>query len=459
MINNELLEYIKHQLNNKVSRETITSNLKLTGWLDADVNEAFLALPPVIPQASVPVSPVVPTVTPGFVPPQIQPQPSFVPQMQPVQQPAQPVWQSANPVASPVSYQPSVKSKAKKIFSIIIVLILISVAGGGAYAYYTGVFVSLPALASQSIDSARAANSASYDTTIDIDYSGVKDISGSLDQLLTGSINSKKMSLTVKGSYDISDPKNTKSSTVVSASIGLFSLGAEFRVLNETLFGILTKAPTLDFLPMLSSYENKWVSFPLKSENGQDVSNPLASVTGIDPNITNKLTQEQKDHIYKISRDAHFVKMVKRFTPETVGGELSYHFLFDLDREGITAYLKTLKEYINTIGKNDSVLSSFDSTSFSKNLDNLKDFKGEIWIGRNDKLPHKIVLNLGIQPDLKKDEQVKFNMIGIFSGWNQPVTITAPAESVPFETFISSMMGQSIGQAQEKGQVPAVKKK
>lgn len=125
MINNELLEYIKHQLNNKVSRETITSNLKLTGWLDADVNEAFLALPPVIPQAPIPVSPVMPTVTLGFVQPQIQPQSSYVAQMQPLQQPA-------SSIPKTISIEPAPKGKGKIIFFIIF-LILVGVAGGWFY--------------------------------------------------------------------------------------------------------------------------------------------------------------------------------------------------------------------------------------------------------------------------------------------------------------------------------------
>jgi hypothetical protein len=177
------------------------------------------------------------------------------------------------------------------------------------------------------------------------------------------------------------------------------------------------------------------------------------SLSPVDPNLTSKLTPEQKDYIYKLSRSAHFIKTVKRLAPETVGGDLSYHFIFDFDRAGINAYLQSLKEYINTIGKNDSALSAFDPTTFAKELDNLKDFQGEIWIGHNNKLIHKVTINFATQPDTAKDEKIKINIVGIMSGWNQPVSIVAPAESTPFADLISS----SLGDAQNKGKDAATK--
>ncbi len=45
MINQQLLDYIRQQLNQGTSREQITSSLIANGWLPSDVNEAFVALP------------------------------------------------------------------------------------------------------------------------------------------------------------------------------------------------------------------------------------------------------------------------------------------------------------------------------------------------------------------------------------------------------------------------------
>lgn len=174
MINNELLEYIKHQLDNKVSREVITGNLKVTGWTDADVDEAFVAISPLVELAPVlvstpvahvfptmiyPVAPIVDpieikTVTPNVIPiispdmtqvqspfvTQIQPiiQPSTQPTIEPIIEPViQPESSVINPVTSSFSYQQPVhKSNGKKIIITIIIFILLGV-GGGFYFYKT----------------------------------------------------------------------------------------------------------------------------------------------------------------------------------------------------------------------------------------------------------------------------------------------------------------------------------
>lgn len=402
MINNELLNYIRQQLSLNIKREEITNNLKSQGWTDADISEAFTN---VVPMST----PFVPAPTSLGV--------------------AETVVDSFQPV-----------KRRKKIVYIILVLILVGALAGGVYAYYSGMFMSTSRLTSEAIYNARSAKSVNYDITVSADLSEIS-TAGGISPIFLGGINSKQFNLTSKGSYDNSDLENLKGSSSIFINTGSSSVEVEFRVLSETLYAVLKKAPALAFLPMIADYENKWVSFPFKSSDGQiAVDNPIIAMSPIDPNILNQLTSEQREHIYQMVRDAHFVKVVRKLSPETISGELSYHFIFDLDREGIITYAEELKEYINTFGKNDSVLSSFDPTSFTKELDKLKDFKGEIWIGRNDKLLHKFVLNFGVQPDVTKTEQVKIKVVGIFSGWNQPVSIIAPAESIPFETLISNIM-------------------
>jgi hypothetical protein len=440
MITPELLEYMRMEVAKGKTREEINRALVSGGgWSEDDLSEAFKKIVPMQKMDSRTITLVSPAVAPA-TPNIIQPQNQFS-NIEPA---------TIKPPVDPIPNQPVKESK--KIFFIILIIILLGILGGGAYAYYSGVFVSLPRLTSQAIDSARAAHSANYDITANVDLSEFQDITSELSQLFSSGIGSQQLSFTGKGSYDNSDPNNSKSSSVISVNMDSFSFTAEFRLLNSILYGVIIKAPTIAFFPMFSSYENKWISIPFKSPDGQIVNNPLTALSPVNPNLTDKFTAEQKDYIYKMSRDAHFVKSVKKLSPETVGGELSYHFIFDLDREGIVSYLQSLKEYVNSIGKDDSELSAFDPTSFTKSLDTLKDFKGEIWIGRNDKLLHKFMLNFGIQPDETKVEKAKINVVGIFSEWNQPVSIVAPAESIPIETFISDMLSGSMEQAKEKGE-------
>lgn len=423
MINDQLLSYIKQQLSLHVERGVITANLKSQGWTDMDVSEAFRVILPLSTSIFIPTSSIVSGLTPN-------------------------VWKLQT------EFSNTAHTKNKKIISIIGMLIFLSLAGGvAAYAYYFGVFVSLPSLVSEAMNNVRATTSGKYDIAFDIDFSEMKNVIRGLDSMSSLSINSTQFNFTVVGSFDISDLKNFKNSTVLSLNLGPFFMEAQFRIVHNIFYAELAEAPALGILPipMISSYENKWFSFPYKSADDQMTNNPFTESYSFISNIGSKFTVDQKDHIYKMFRDAQFIKTIERLYPETINGELSYHFSFDLDRVAISSYLQSLKKYINSIGKNNSQLSLFNPTQFSKELDKIKDFKGEIWIGRNDKLLHKIVLNFEIQPDLAKDEQVKTNIVGIFSDQNQSILITAPTESASFAILISDIISNSLGQMQQKG--------
>ena len=431
MVNGQLLSYIKEQLALNVPRDVIITNLKSQGWNETDVSEAFTALS----MQNMPLeNPIISNMSPN-------------------QQIGQNITQP-NVDQMILGFLPKDNKKNKKWILIIMFFILFCLVGCGAYAYYSGVFLSLPSLTSKAIDNVKNTNSATYDTTINVDFSELKDIASGVNQMLAGVIAPTKISVTAGGSYDFSDTNNKKISSKVSVDGGIFSTILDLRVVDSTFFGQLVKAPTISFLPVLLESEGKWFSFPFNSEDAQSLNstlNPINSIIGVDSKVIDKITPEQRENIYQMTRNANFIKTIKKFPVETISGESSYHFLFDFDREGIDKYLNALKGYVNTIGKDDSTLSSFDPTSFSKFLDNIQDFKGEVWIGRKDTLPYKIMLDFSVKPDEKKDEKVKINIVSIFSAWNKPVSIVAPAKSTPFQEFISGVISGPMNQGSEKG--------
>lgn len=405
MINDQLLGYVRQQLSLKIERNLIIANLKGAGWNENDISEAFAVIfPPTIP-TSIPVSPI------SMVAPNVS--------------------------QSPTYFSSAEHTKRKKILPVISILIVLCMAGGAAaYAYYTGVFVSLPNMVSESMDNTRDIKSGSYDIAVNIDFSELKDGNVQISQSLFGP---QKLSFSLKGYSDVSNSKNLKNSSIVSFDMNPFSFGAELRLIKNIFYAKITKAPTVASLfTGGESYENKWLSFPLDS------------IPGIDANPVNDLVlQQQKDYLYKMIRDAHLIKQTARLSPEVVGGKSSYHFVFDLDRPGITDYLKSLTEYLTTFLKDNPSFSSFDKELSSKALDRIKDFKGEIWIGRNDKLIHKLVLDFSVQLDPVKEEQVKMNMVAIFSDYDQPVNVSAPLESIPYDSL--------LGDARQKGKEAAIR--
>src|SRR6185369_9994026 len=354
MVNEQLLGYVRQQLSLGIKREVITNNLKPQGWTDADLNEAFSAI----------ASSISPTQTPAS---------------SPVSGAAQNVVQM-HPMQNNFSDATHKKGKGKKIFLAILIIILLAGGGFGAYAYYTGVFVKLPDLLSESFENAKEVKSGKYDITLNVDFSDLKDVVNSLKSIPSLNIDASRINLNVKGSSDVSDTKNIKNSSVISINMGSFSLEAELRLINDTIYAQLIKAPDLPSSPVPSyMFEDKWFSFAY-------VNSVLANTFTGSPSTTfdSMFTVDQKDHLYQMFRDAHIIKTVARLNPETVGGETSYHFSFDLDRDGIIIYFKSLGEYINTIDKNNPSISIDDSAQISKVLDTIKDFKGEIWIGRSD---------------------------------------------------------------------------
>lgn len=414
MINNQLLGYVRQQLSINISREVIVNNLKSQGWTDTDIQEAFSALATIVPQASIPVSPTISGVMPNVV------------QMQTAQ----------------TDFSNTAHTKSKKIIPAIFILIILCLAGGAAaYAYYAGVFVTLPGLFSEYTSRAQALTSFKVDINLGVDFSEIKSINNQLSSVPFLSINATNLNLAFLASYDASDRNDMKVSSTVSVTLGSLSAEAQMIILNNTVYAELTKIPALGILPMpmLETYKNKWFSSVNQSLTNQ---NPI-----------NQFTAGESNYMQKMFQDAHIIKTSTRLPTETIAGEPSYHFSFDLDREALVVYMQSYKSYVDSIKKSDSRLSTFSPESFRKALDQVKDFKGEIWIGRNDKLIHKLSINFGVQPDTTKDEQVKVSLVGVVSDYNQPVSIVAPVDSVPFQTLVTA----SLGGTQQKGNEAAIK--
>ena len=425
MITPELQSYVKGELGRGVSREAIRDSLLKNGWAAEDVEQVFTAT------------------APSFVPP------VAVAELEP----------GTQPMASRPDAKFHWSSKKTKILIAIVVLLFI--AGGGAYAYYSGLFISSPQqLVFGSIKNVRNAKTVQYDTTVVMDWSELKDGLEGAASMFAGGLDVRELRLTAKGAYDHSDAKNFKNFLAISVAAGSMAVDAQVVIANQTLYGSLIQASGLGLFSVPESAENKWFSVPFGSEEGNTTDSTAVSWVGLDTSIMNKLTVAQKDHIYELSKNANFIKIVKKLPSETIMGDSSYHFIFDLDRAGIIAYLQSLKEYVNSVGANDSELSAFDPTTFGEGLDDLRDFVGEIWIGRADKLPRKISLSFGVQTDENKNEKVKVTSVSIFSAWNQPVSIEAPVESVPLEELMSEMMSGMLGPAEDNtSDVPDKKSK
>ena len=331
---------------------------------------------------------------------------------------------------SPMTVMPSSPKRKIKTVILVVILALLLVAGA-AYGYVGGYFVSLEKVSQQAIASAQSAKTAHFDMTVTVDTSGLKQQTPDISSYIPGLGN--VFSVTMKGSSDATDPQNPKATNSLAFSAGSISAAIDMRMVSGTLYAELTKAPLTGIFP-LEQYENKWFSFPLKKDGNS------TSYLPVNTDIINSLSDDQKNHLYALAKNANFIKVTKRLAPQSINGTLSYHFMFDIDHEGTKAYLKSVNDYIHEIGKNDSQLSSVDISALGDYLTGIHSFSGEMWIGIIDHLPQKISITAAVADKDHLDAgDVKITFVALMSDWNKQVIVDAPAQSQPFTDLLTNM--------------------
>jgi len=435
MVTKELLDYIKLEMSGGKSFEIVKNTLLQNGWNNFDTEEARRLLG---------ISLTDSTILKEVPPP---PSPATL------NQPSVPNLQTTQVFSAPTTttLTPNKKKKGYKILIISLIIITLILAAGTAYAYYSGYFISLEKISSEAYKSIQSSTSSSFDTTISVELPTLNKTANSPLDFLSSEMLGKNLSLSAVGSYDIANPESYKLDTKLSLNAGTFSGEIEFRLKDHIVYAILSKAPNISFIPILSEYTNKWFSFPLNSTTASDATSsfdpvsslPFMSMIGLDKNTFNKLSQEQKDYMLDLTKNASFIKITKKLGVEKINEVPSYHFIFDLDRVGIKNYLINIENYLHSSGKNDSLLSSFKTKEVQDGLDKITYFTGEAWIGRNDHRPYKISISFDVSKVISESDVIKINIISIFKDWDKPIEVVAPTEVNTFESMVGGMMEES----------------
>jgi hypothetical protein len=395
MVNNDLLGYVKNQLSLNVPKETIILNLKNAGWTDSDISEVFASME--LPSVS--------------------------------SSPA-----STEAVSLPEGIHSTPGSKTARILSIVVVLLLFFGIGGGIYAYYKGGFVSLPSILSESIERTGKATSYTYDIVFKTDLREIGE-QNFIPNPITPREHIKEFSIHAIGSVDKKDKNNLKHSSTISVSVEKTLVEIELRVISKTLYARLINAPIE--LTQSMPYKDAW--FSISEET-------IRELSGNSVVKDNRPTTEQIDYLNKLLIEKKVIKPLSKLSPETMGGQITHHFSYEIDKTALVSFIQSAMKYFNENTEE-------DLTRITEALDYVKELKGEMWIGKNDKLIRKVTLDFRSQPDPKKDEAIKTNIIIVMSGWNEKVTIEAPGESVPFLSLIQA----SLVTARQKAQEAAIK--
>lgn len=494
MITNELLEYIKGEHSKGVSLENIKITLLENGWATIDIEEAFntlyktteapkfeaakVEIPKTIekmgPKITEQVKIEMPTSRPigeiginkneekkdGIV---FKPEPIFEKKIEPtiktIDTPVLGISDSLNytnfitqkglngsslrPGLININQKP--KNNIGKILFIIFLFILALGSAAATYAYYNGYFVSMESVSSKTLNLMSTANSVAYDVTIDVDLSQLN--KEKINNILPADIAfSNNAVFTFKGSFDETDLNNLKSNNLFDINWGPINASMETRILNNIFYMNMKKIPNLSFLGDFSNFTNKWIALPMKSE---EANMPMPSVygfSGVNSSILEIFTEEQKADLTKITEEANFIKITKKSLMEKLNNENAYHFSFTLNDEGIKTYLKNVKDYLNTTGKDNPLLASFDPViGYDQASKYLKDFSGEAWISKKDGFLQKISINMTnyVNPNMPEEGTVSFNVVMSLKDWNKIVEIEIPSESVNFQDLMNEAMEQA----------------
>lgn len=262
------------------------------------------------------------------------------------------------------------------------------------------------------------------------------------------------------GSYNFHDEENKTALFNLSFSFQGIAGALEARLIGDKVYGKLLKAPDFFLLSNLEKYENKWYYMTLDKDFKEDTLAPsVGSVFSGETFIEEELTQEQKDKIATMFKDARFIVITKKELPTLKDGMLMHHIMFEPDYEGILNYFRNIFEFIKSERGED--LGEFDMDSFEsdfrESIKAINNFQGDMWVNVIDGLPYKVTTSFNVSyPDIGMSS-TNITIESNFKDWNQDIQIQTPEGAIDYKEVSGNDYGFGLGGAREKGKDATIK--
>lgn len=411
MANQQMLDYIKQQLEQGATKEFITRSLLANGWRAEDITQAFNTLlnPPVVSTPPQPTQPPAPSQT------QASPLSASSAPLIGVQNPRvfNVMPQGASVQSSPTQSKPS----RRWLTVLLAILVGVLVLGGAAYGYF--IFVYEKELSPEEVlerMSVEMGSVTSFEYAGEVNASTQIGFSG-LGQS-TSSSETMDFNMNIFGRSDISNPSEPKASLVLSLRTsalqpfvpGELGLSMEVVSLGNDTYMKLTQVPVVGLFD-LSSTTNQWINLDTSS---------LAEQFGFAPETLTEtaswnFSAEELERVRKTF--SRFITVTEVLPDELVDGVDTYHYRFGLNKSGL-----------------------------EPGLDQLASLVGEIWIGKEDYRLYKVSGTLGIRDSLSPDVVSTANFSSLYRNYNVPVVISAPLEVRSLEEVLNELLGGFLGE-------------
>jgi hypothetical protein len=395
MLHDEIIDYIVHELAHGTSDAEIKNSLKGVGWHDADIEENLRAA-----HQRMVAAPIVDT-------------------------------------KETKEKRAFLKRNSKAIVALSIAALLLA---GGAFAAYKFIIPPPPEkmfeIARQNMQDVKSFDFSGRITADVTDPGSILNLQALLpkelantfiDPRVAGAATDMQLAIDFTGSIDGSDGNNPKADMSMDISSGIISIGMKAKVLGEIMYVRFDKIPKIS--EEVDKFANVWIKIDpeaLTKEYGLGIDLEQAK-----PNYT----ESQKQQIEEISKNAHWFNAITKLPNDSIDGISMYHYSVVVDKAGTKEYLKQIDQVNKAAGGNPNVgIELLDSMQ-------LKDV--EVWIGKTDKLVHRVSMNVAQAASNDSIPEGSMNLLMNFSNYNNVAVIEAPASSKDIQEVIEEVMGDA----------------
>jgi len=454
MANQQLLDYIKQQVQIGISHDETKKALLDIGWQTEDIDEAFNAMPksealneikPVKPAEPI-VKEVIDTAakevvdtsvkevidTPAVKEPVITSKPGSYAE-------AFAVAQAVKKEADELEPEKPVRKSNRLIFIIIGIILGLSLIGGGVYAYFD-YFQSPEKVVQKMTQKLATVKSFEYSGQIQSEDNVTKLLSN-VENLIqtdgtastTPATTGNKITTTTISFSGHSDWQNSakiknqftlniKSNALLEAGI---ELALEVRSLNKDLYLQFTSLPSIGVIS-LDALKNQWIKFDLSSfqDKGDGQNNQV------------KLTDAQIANIKNLIKNAQLFKITAKLPGEKINGVNTYHYKFAIDKEALQKLMSDSSQSLLN-----RPLSDQEKADQKSAFAAIEVSEGEIWIGKKDYLPYKITINYQYKEnDYTKSSGKSLTTI-LFKNFDKPLSVDIPQNSKTIQELMQGFLG------------------
>jgi len=263
------------------------------------------------------------------------------------------------------------------------------------------------------------------------------------------------MQATLAGRSVVTDAQKTNAEFSLNGSVKLdgatFSASGDMKLLDRDVYVKVNEFPSLGFFD-LGAVRDQWIHIPADEEALGDLLGDASEVQR-----SSDASVEQYKNILLLAHELDMVRVVQEYPLEEIDAEEFYHYEIDLAAEQLPIFYERL---LALVAESDveTVFSDADAATleylqgdeFTSAYEALRaNTTMEIWINAKTFQPARFTYRMRFVPPnsvpkfANKQIAAEFE-IGL-SDINQPISITAPAESIDFEAASSLITGKDVG--------------